>query len=73
MNLVKEAIDLGFSNAAVMDTKQLVFVPEYRNFCEENRCAADSWKLLMIHETVRMRRQGTAGISNYILRSKKDR
>ena len=38
MNLVKEAIDLGFSNAAVMDTKQLVFVPEYRIFCEENRC-----------------------------------
>ena len=38
MNLVKEAIDLGFSNAAVMDTKKLVFVPEYRNFCEENRC-----------------------------------
>lgn len=34
MNLVKEAIDLGFSNAAVMDTKQLVFVPEYRIFCE---------------------------------------
>ena len=27
MNLVKEAIDLGFSNAAVMDTKKLVFVP----------------------------------------------
>ena len=25
MNLVKEAIDLGFSNAAVMDTKKLVF------------------------------------------------
>ena len=38
MNLVKEAIDLGFSNAAVMDTKKLVFVPEYRIFCEENRC-----------------------------------
>ena len=35
---MKEAIDLGFSNAAVMDTKKLVFVPEYRNFCEENRC-----------------------------------
>ena len=31
MNLVKEAIDLGFSNAAVIDTKKLVFVPEYRN------------------------------------------
>ena len=36
MDLVKEAIFLGFSGAAVMDTKELVFVPEYRTFCEEN-------------------------------------
>ena len=36
MDLVKEAIFLGFSGAAVMDTTQLVFVPEYRMFCEEN-------------------------------------
>ena len=35
MDLVKEAIFLGFSGAAVMDTTQLVFVPEYRMFCEE--------------------------------------
>lgn len=27
-----------FSAAAVMDTKNLVFKPEYRVFCEENRC-----------------------------------
>ena len=33
MDLVKEAIFLGFSGAAVMDTKELVFVPEYRTFC----------------------------------------
>ena len=32
MDLVKEAIFLGFSGAAVMDTKELVFVPEYRTF-----------------------------------------
>ena len=38
MDLVKEAIFLGFSGAAVMDTTQLVFVPEYRMFCEENLC-----------------------------------
>ena len=38
MDLVKEAIILGFSGAAVMDTTQLVFVPEYRMFCEENLC-----------------------------------
>ena len=38
MDLVKEAIFLGFSGAAVMDTKELVFVPEYRTFCEENLC-----------------------------------
>ena len=40
MDLVKEAIFLGFSGAAVMDTKELVFVPEYRTFCEENLCGS---------------------------------
>ena len=38
MDLVKEANFLGFSGAADMDTKELVFVPEYRTFCEENLC-----------------------------------
>ena len=38
MDLMQEAILLGFSGAAVMDTKELVFVPEYRTFCEENLC-----------------------------------
>ena len=38
MDLIKEAKELGFSNAAIMDTKDLVFKPEYRVFCEENRC-----------------------------------
>ena len=36
MDLMQEAILMGFSGAAVMDTKELVFVPEYRTFCEEN-------------------------------------
>ena len=36
MDLVKEAIFLGFSGAAVMDTKELVFLPEYRTLGEEN-------------------------------------
>ena len=27
-----------FTNAAIMDTQKLVFKPEYRKFCEENRC-----------------------------------
>ena len=27
-----------FANAAIMDTKDLVFVPEYRQFCEDNLC-----------------------------------
>ena len=34
----KEAKELGFSNAAIMDTQKLVFKPEYRKFCEENQC-----------------------------------
>lgn len=38
MDLIKEAEELGFSQAAIMDTKNLVFVPEYRTFCEDNLC-----------------------------------
>ena len=38
MDLIKTAKELGFSDAAIMDTKNLVFKPEYRVFCEENRC-----------------------------------
>lgn len=38
MDLIKEAERLGFSGAAVMDTENLVFVPEYRTFCEDNLC-----------------------------------
>ena len=38
MDYIKEAKKLGFSNAAIMDTKKLVFKPEYRKFCEENQC-----------------------------------
>ena len=38
MNYTERAKQLGFSAAAVMDTKNLVFKPEYRVFCEENRC-----------------------------------
>ena len=38
MDFTEEAKILGFSDAAVMDTDNLVFVPEYRVFCEENAC-----------------------------------
>lgn len=38
MNYIQAAKQLGFSDAVVMDTKNLVFKPEYRVFCEENRC-----------------------------------
>ena len=38
MDYVKEAKELGFSNAAIMDTQKLIFKPEYRRFCEENQC-----------------------------------
>ena len=32
MDLIKEALSMGFADAAIMDTKDLVFVPEYRQF-----------------------------------------
>ena len=38
MDVIAAAKALGFSDAAVMDTKNLVFKPEYRVFCEENLC-----------------------------------
>ena len=36
--IIEEAKALGFSDAAVISTDQLVFVPEYRVFCEDNLC-----------------------------------
>ena len=38
MNMIETAKELGFSGAAVIDTAELVFIPEYRVFCEENLC-----------------------------------
>lgn len=38
MNMIETAKELGFSGAAVIDTEELVFIPEYRVFCEENFC-----------------------------------
>lgn len=38
MNYMETAKLLGFSDAAIMNTRDLVFKPEYRKFCEENRC-----------------------------------
>lgn len=35
---VQLARTLGFTDAALMDTAELVIVPEYRQFCEENLC-----------------------------------
>ena len=35
---VRQAKALGFTDAAQMDVKDLVIVPEYRMFCEENLC-----------------------------------
>ena len=36
--LIDTALATGFTNVAVMDVKDLVYVPEYRKFCEENLC-----------------------------------
>ena len=38
MDFIKEALSMGFADAAIMDTKDLVFVPEYRQFCQDNLC-----------------------------------
>lgn len=38
MDFIKEALSFGFANAAVVDVKELSFVLEYRQFCEENLC-----------------------------------
>ena len=38
MDFIEEAKALGFSDAAVINTDKLVFVPEYRVFCEDNLC-----------------------------------
>lgn len=35
---VQAAKALGFTDAALMEVKDLVIVPEYRMFCEENLC-----------------------------------
>ena len=35
MDYIKEAKILGFSNTAIMDTKKLVFKPEYRSFVKK--------------------------------------
>ena len=36
--LLTFAREAGFSAAAVMETKDLVIVPEWRKYCEQNRC-----------------------------------
>ena len=38
MNYTERAKQLGFSAAAVMDTKNLDYKPNYRDYCEDNRC-----------------------------------
>ncbi len=36
--LVDLALELGFADAAIIDTDKLVFVPAFRTLCEENQC-----------------------------------
>lgn len=36
--LISKALDVGFAHAAVIDAKELVYIPEYRKYCEENIC-----------------------------------
>ena len=46
MDYVKEAKALGFTQAALMPVSELVIVPEYRMFCEENLCGNYAASLL---------------------------
>ena len=36
--LIDLALSIGFADAAVSDTKELVFIPAFRTLCEENQC-----------------------------------
>lgn len=36
--IIKKAEEEGFAEASVIPTSELFFVPEYRVYCEENRC-----------------------------------
>lgn len=36
--LLETALELGFANAALTDTKDLTFLPSFRPLCEENLC-----------------------------------
>ncbi len=36
--LLAAAIELGFANAALVNTEDLVFIPSFRPLCEENLC-----------------------------------
>ncbi len=36
--LVEMALEMGFANAAVLDTADIVFVPAFRPLCQENLC-----------------------------------
>ena len=36
--LLAKALELGFANAALVNTEDLVFIPSFRPLCEENLC-----------------------------------
>ena len=36
--LLDTALNMGFANAALMNTEELVFIPAFRPLCEENLC-----------------------------------
>ena len=36
--LLETALEMGFANAALIDTEELTFIPAFRPLCEENLC-----------------------------------
>lgn len=42
--LIETAMAVGFAHAAIMEVQDLVYIPEYRKYCEENICG--NYKLM---------------------------
>ena len=53
--LVDLALELGFADAAIIDTDKLVFVPAFRTLCEENQCGKIRRQLCL---SARLRNRG---------------
>ncbi len=66
MDYVTEAKALGFTDAALMPVRELVIVPEYRVFCEEeNLCGNYNVRCLPVRLRAGQSRKMTARVRQY--------